>query len=279
MESGDHSLVRHLKTDPDKAPLGAQDRAMIDFALKLTRAPDTVKRADLEFLQQYGFSEENVVDIVLITCVFNFMNRLADGLGVEIDPQMQHLLDANADKELSRRPPAVGSGRRPPTLQGFLEYPVGFVYLSAHAFETALHGPVIFKNPRTLNQTIAVGRDVLPEFEIQHGVQTTHPHVRIGAEQENPQGINPAPIPQKLEEAQREESAVHMPQSLVVVRQREGKANRPVLQFGDKTQPGIGDAAQRVGKQVHLGLSHRHEAPVLRPRLYGRWRATPGFLP
>lgn len=98
MESGDHSLVRHLKTDPDKASLGAQDRAMIDFALKLTRAPDTVKREDLEFLQQYGFSEENVVDIVLITCVFNFMNRLADGLGVELDPQMQHLLDANADK-------------------------------------------------------------------------------------------------------------------------------------------------------------------------------------
>ncbi len=98
MESGDHSLVRHLKTDPDEAPLGAQDRAMIDFALKLTRAPDTVKREDLEFLQQYGFSEENVIDIVLITCVFNFMNRLADGLGVELDPQMQHLLDANADK-------------------------------------------------------------------------------------------------------------------------------------------------------------------------------------
>ncbi len=98
MESGDHSLVRHLKTDPEKALLGAQDRAMIDFALKLTRAPDTVKREDLEFLQQYGFSEENVVDIVLITCVFNFMNRLADGLGVALDPQMQHLLDANADK-------------------------------------------------------------------------------------------------------------------------------------------------------------------------------------
>lgn len=57
-----------------------------------------MKREDLEFLQQYGFSEENVVDIVLITCVFNFMNRLADGLGVELDPQMQHLLDANADK-------------------------------------------------------------------------------------------------------------------------------------------------------------------------------------
>lgn len=98
MESGDHSLVNHLKTDPENAPLDAQNRAMIDFALKLNRAPATVKRDDLEFLQQYGFSEENVVDIVLITCLFNFMNRLADGLGVELDPQMQRLVDANADK-------------------------------------------------------------------------------------------------------------------------------------------------------------------------------------
>ena len=98
MESGDHTLVKHLKADPENTPLEAQDRAMIDFALKLTRDPATVKREDLEFLQQYGFSEDNVVDIVLITCLFNFMNRLADGLGVELDPMMQQMVDANADK-------------------------------------------------------------------------------------------------------------------------------------------------------------------------------------
>ena len=98
METGDHTLVKHLKTDPENAPLEAQDRAMIDFALKLTKQPSGVKREDTEFLQQYGFSEENVVDIVLITCTFNFMDRLADGLGVELDPQMQKIVDANANK-------------------------------------------------------------------------------------------------------------------------------------------------------------------------------------
>jgi len=71
---------------------------MIDFALKLTREPSTVKREDIEFLQQSGFSEEQAVDIVLITCTFNFMDRLADGLGVELDPQMQRLVAMNADK-------------------------------------------------------------------------------------------------------------------------------------------------------------------------------------
>ena len=98
METQDHTLVKHLKTDPENAPLEAQDRAMIDFALKLTKQPSGVKREDTEFLQQYGFSEENVVDIVLITCTFNFMDRLADGLGVELDPQMQKMVDANANK-------------------------------------------------------------------------------------------------------------------------------------------------------------------------------------
>jgi alkylhydroperoxidase family enzyme len=71
---------------------------MIDFALKLTREPATVKREDLELLQQQGFSEEQVVDIVLITCTFNFMDRLADGLGVELDAKMQRFVELNADK-------------------------------------------------------------------------------------------------------------------------------------------------------------------------------------
>ncbi len=98
METGNHTLVKHLKTDPANAPLEPQDKAMIDFALKLTREPSTVKREDVEFLQQYGFSDEQVVDIVLIICTFNFMDRLADGLGVELDAKMQRLVELNADK-------------------------------------------------------------------------------------------------------------------------------------------------------------------------------------
>jgi uncharacterized peroxidase-related enzyme len=97
-EARDHTLVRHLKMDPANAPLEPQEKAMIDFALKLTREPSSVKRDDLAVLEQHGFSEEQVVDIVLITSLFNFMNRLADGLGVELDPHMQRLIERNADK-------------------------------------------------------------------------------------------------------------------------------------------------------------------------------------
>jgi len=98
METGDHTLVKHLKSDPANAPLEPQDKAMIDFALKLTREPSAVKPEDLAALKQRGFSDEQAVDIVLITCTFNFMDRLADGLGVELDPHMQRLVERNADK-------------------------------------------------------------------------------------------------------------------------------------------------------------------------------------
>ena len=90
--------MKHLKTDPAHAPLEPQDKAMIDFALKLTRSPATMKQEDLQFLQQSGFSEEQAVDVVLITCMFNFMDRLADGLGVTLDPFMQKLVEQNEGK-------------------------------------------------------------------------------------------------------------------------------------------------------------------------------------
>jgi uncharacterized peroxidase-related enzyme len=96
MATGDHTLVMHLKTDPANALLGPQDKSMIDFALALTREPHAVRREHIEKLRDVGFTEEQVVDIVLITCVFNFMNRLADGLGVELSAEMRRLVDQNA---------------------------------------------------------------------------------------------------------------------------------------------------------------------------------------
>ena len=56
---------------------------MLDFAAKLTRTPAAVAREDVEALRATGFSDTAVHDIVQVTALFNYYNRLADGLGVD----------------------------------------------------------------------------------------------------------------------------------------------------------------------------------------------------
>jgi alkylhydroperoxidase family enzyme len=62
---------------------------MLDFATKLTREPASMEEADVQELRKLGLSDEQVLSVVLITCVFNFMTRLADGLRVEVPPGRQ----------------------------------------------------------------------------------------------------------------------------------------------------------------------------------------------
>jgi len=79
------ALIDQLKTDYRQAELSAADRAMLDYAAKLTLTPSTVAREDILRLQEVGFSEAAILDICQITGYFAFVNRLADGLGVELE--------------------------------------------------------------------------------------------------------------------------------------------------------------------------------------------------
>ena len=87
--SDDPMLASHVMHDYHKADLDPQTRGMLDFATKLTRDPHSNHEADLEVLRGLGLSDEQILSVVLITCTFNFMTRLADGLGVEVDPRRQ----------------------------------------------------------------------------------------------------------------------------------------------------------------------------------------------
>lgn len=59
--------------------------AMLDYVVKLTLTPWKMAKADVEKLQEEGFSDAAILDINQITGYFNFVNRLADGLGVELE--------------------------------------------------------------------------------------------------------------------------------------------------------------------------------------------------
>lgn len=58
---------------------------MLDYAVKLTREPAAIAESDVEGLRRAGFDDRGILDIVLVTAYFNFVNRIADGLGVELE--------------------------------------------------------------------------------------------------------------------------------------------------------------------------------------------------
>ena len=60
---------------------------MLDYAVKLTEAPSSVTEADVEAMRRAGFSDAAILDVNLITSYFNFVNRIAEGLGVAFDPE------------------------------------------------------------------------------------------------------------------------------------------------------------------------------------------------
>lgn len=78
----DESLARQIKENYQGAALDKRERAMLDYVAKLTLAPRTVHNGDIEALRQMGFDDTAILQINLIASWFNYINRVADGLGV-----------------------------------------------------------------------------------------------------------------------------------------------------------------------------------------------------
>lgn len=78
--------------DYTTADLEPATRGMLDFAAKLTRTPAELTEADVQTLRGLGLSDEQILSVVGITCLFNFMNRLADGLGVDPGAERQEAM-------------------------------------------------------------------------------------------------------------------------------------------------------------------------------------------
>ncbi len=83
--TGDGPWVRRLALDYRDARLSGPDRAMLDYALRLTREPAAIREADVEALRQAGFPDAAILDICQVTSYYNYVNRLADGMGVELE--------------------------------------------------------------------------------------------------------------------------------------------------------------------------------------------------
>jgi len=78
----DKELVESLKRDWHTANLDEKDRAMLSYVEKLTLNPVSVWRDDMDLLRAVGFDDTGILQITLIASFFNYINRVADGLGV-----------------------------------------------------------------------------------------------------------------------------------------------------------------------------------------------------
>jgi len=85
--------VAALKADYRQADLSPAERAMLDYAHKLTLTPWEMVEADVQSLRGHGFSDRAILDINQIVAYYAYVNRIADGLGVPLEDFWQALND------------------------------------------------------------------------------------------------------------------------------------------------------------------------------------------
>ena len=104
--------MRALAEDYTSAPIDPADRAMLDYAVALTRSPGSMGESDVAVLRGAGFEDGAILDICQVAAYYNYVNRLADGLGVELEetwrPEDLTMSRAMFDAQRARRASAHG---------------------------------------------------------------------------------------------------------------------------------------------------------------------------
>jgi uncharacterized peroxidase-related enzyme len=103
MESHENDLRSVVASDEQRqavqedycsAGLTPREIALLDFGVKLTKSPSSVRKEDVDALRRHGLTDEQVVDAVHCIGYFNFINRVLDGLGVDPEPSMRYAKEA-----------------------------------------------------------------------------------------------------------------------------------------------------------------------------------------
>ncbi len=81
----DDALLARIDADYRSAGLDAKRLAMLRYATKLTQRPEDMVRGDVAALTDVGFSDADILAIAEVTAYYAFVNRIADGLGVELE--------------------------------------------------------------------------------------------------------------------------------------------------------------------------------------------------
>ena len=82
----DDDFVNALQADLTNAPLPETDRVIVDYVVKLTKDAKKVSPLDHERLRAAGFDDKGILQITLIASWYNYINRVADSLGIGREP-------------------------------------------------------------------------------------------------------------------------------------------------------------------------------------------------
>ncbi len=82
----DKELVRALEEDYTRAPISKAERAMLDYVVQLTKDATGIGPQDHARLRSEGFDDRAILQITLIASWFNYINRVADALGIGREP-------------------------------------------------------------------------------------------------------------------------------------------------------------------------------------------------
>ena len=78
----DKELVAAIERDYTTAPITSEERVMLDYVVKITKDATKVWKDDHDRLRAAGFDDKAILQITLIASWFNYINRVADALGV-----------------------------------------------------------------------------------------------------------------------------------------------------------------------------------------------------
>ena len=79
-----------IEADFRTASLGERRVALLDYAKKLTLTPAEIEESDIEHLRTVGLSDRDILHLVEVIAYFAYANRIADGLGVTLEPWVDH---------------------------------------------------------------------------------------------------------------------------------------------------------------------------------------------
>ncbi|MGI8605845.1 MAG: peroxidase-related enzyme [Gaiellaceae bacterium] len=86
-EGAPDELAEHAAHDYRRADLDHRLRALCDFAAKLTHEPASVSEADADGLRGQGLTDAAIHDAIQVIAFFNYVNRVAEGVGIEREPE------------------------------------------------------------------------------------------------------------------------------------------------------------------------------------------------